>query len=153
MAVERTLSIIKPDAVAKNVIGEIYTRFERAGLKIVAAKMTWLARPDAEGFYAVHRERPFFKDLVEFMTSGPAALAAFFAERGEKPFRARQTLRWIHHRLAARVDAMTDLAGATRNALARDAEIRTPAVVRDTVASDGTRKWLLDVGSANAIET
>jgi len=74
MAVERTLSIIKPDAVAKNVIGEIYSRFERAGLKIVAAKMTWLARPDAEGFYAVHRERPFFDDLVEFMTSGPVMI-------------------------------------------------------------------------------
>jgi nucleoside-diphosphate kinase len=74
MAVERTLSIIKPDAVQKNVIGEIYTRFERAGLKIIAAKMTWLARPDAEGFYAVHRERPFFKDLVEFMTSGPVMI-------------------------------------------------------------------------------
>jgi len=74
MAVERTLSIIKPDAVAKNVIGDIYTRFERAGLKIVAAKMTWLARPDAEGFYAVHRERPFFQGLVEFMTSGPVMI-------------------------------------------------------------------------------
>ena len=74
MAVERTLSIIKPDAVAKNVIGEIYTRFERAGLKIVAAKMTRLARPDAEGFYAVHRERPFFRGLVEFMTSGPVMI-------------------------------------------------------------------------------
>ena len=74
MPVERTLSIIKPDAVAKNVIGEIYTRFERAGLKIVAAKMTRLARPDAEGFYAVHRERPFFRGLVEFMTSGPVMI-------------------------------------------------------------------------------
>ncbi|HEV8257792.1 MAG TPA: nucleoside-diphosphate kinase [Casimicrobiaceae bacterium] len=74
MPVERTLSIIKPDAVARNVIGEIYSRFERAGLKIVAAKMTRLARPDAEGFYAVHRERPFFKDLVEFMTSGPVMI-------------------------------------------------------------------------------
>lgn len=68
---QRTLSIIKPDAVAKNVIGEIYTRFERAGLKIVAAKMVHLSRERAEGFYAVHRERPFFADLVEFMTSGP----------------------------------------------------------------------------------
>src|SRR5438876_2452788 len=91
--------------------------------------------------------------MINLLDFDPAALAAFFAERGEKPFRARQALRWIHHRLAARVEAMTDLAGATRNALAHDAEIRTPAVVRDTVASDGTRKWLLDVGSANAIET
>jgi nucleoside-diphosphate kinase len=80
MAVERTLSIIKPDAVAKNVIGEIYSRFERAGLRIVAARMTWLARPDAEGFYAVHRERPFFKPLVEFMTSGPVMIQVLEGE-------------------------------------------------------------------------
>ena len=74
MAVERTLSIIKPDAVAKNVIGEILARFEKAGLKIVAARMAWLSRAEAEGFYAVHRERPFFRDLVEFMTSGPVMI-------------------------------------------------------------------------------
>ena len=74
MAVERTLSIIKPDAVAKNVIGEIYTRFERAGLRIVAARMKRLSRADAEGFYAVHKGRPFFGDLVEFMTSGPVMI-------------------------------------------------------------------------------
>jgi nucleoside-diphosphate kinase len=74
MGVERTLSIIKPDAVAKDVIGEIYTRFERAGLRIVAARMKQLSRADAEGFYAVHRERPFFRDLVEFMTSGPVMI-------------------------------------------------------------------------------
>jgi nucleoside-diphosphate kinase len=80
MAVERTLSIIKPDAVAKNVIGEIYSRFERAGLRIVAAKMTWLAGPDAEGFYAVHRERPFFGGLVEFMTSGPVMIQVLEGE-------------------------------------------------------------------------
>jgi len=72
--VERTLSIIKPDAVAKNVIGEIYSRFERAGLKIVAARMKLLSRADAEEFYAVHRGRPFFNDLVEFMTSGPVMI-------------------------------------------------------------------------------
>ncbi|MBY6203321.1 nucleoside-diphosphate kinase [Halomonas denitrificans] len=71
---QRTLSIIKPDAVAKNVIGEIYTRFERAGLKVVAARMKHLSRADAEGFYAVHKERPFFNDLVEFMTSGPVMI-------------------------------------------------------------------------------
>jgi|SRR5579885_396109 len=74
MAVERTLSIIKPDAVAKNVIGEIYTRFERAGLRIVAARMKHLTRAEAEGFYAVHRERPFFKALVDFMTTGPVMI-------------------------------------------------------------------------------
>lgn len=71
---QRTLSIIKPDAVAKNVIGEIYSRFEQAGLRIVAAKMKQLSRADAEGFYAVHKERPFFNDLVEFMISGPVMI-------------------------------------------------------------------------------
>ena len=71
MAVERTLSIIKPDAVKKNLVGQILARFERAGLRIVAARMMHLSRAEAEGFYAVHRGRPFFADLVEFMTSGP----------------------------------------------------------------------------------
>jgi len=80
MALERTLSIIKPDAVAKNVIGEIYTRFEKAGLRIVAAKMKQLSRADAEGFYAVHKERPFFKALVDFMISGPVMIQALEGE-------------------------------------------------------------------------
>ena len=71
MAVERTLSIIKPDAVTRNVIGQIYARFEAEGLSIVAARMMQLSKAQAEGFYAVHRERPFFRDLVKFMTSGP----------------------------------------------------------------------------------
>jgi len=74
MAVERTFSIIKPDAVAKNAVGQILARFEGAGLKIIAARMLHLTRKQAEGFYAVHRERPFFKDLVEFMISGPVLL-------------------------------------------------------------------------------
>ena len=74
MSLERTLSIIKPDAVAKNVIGQIYARFEGAGLKIAAAKLVHLSRADAEAFYAVHRARPFFKDLVEFMISGPVMI-------------------------------------------------------------------------------
>ncbi len=80
MAVERTLSIIKPDAVAKNVIGQIYTRFENAGLKIVAARMMQLSRAEAEGFYAVHRARPFFNDLVNFMISGPVMVQALEGE-------------------------------------------------------------------------
>jgi nucleoside-diphosphate kinase len=80
MAVERTLSIIKPDAVAKNVIGEIYSRFEKAGLQIIAAKMTLLSREQAEGFYAVHKERPFFNDLVQFMTSGPVMIQTLEGE-------------------------------------------------------------------------
>ena len=76
MAIERTLSIIKPDAVAKNVIGQIYARFEAAGLKVVAARMAHLSRLEAEQFYAVHKERPFFKDLVDFMISGPVMIQA-----------------------------------------------------------------------------
>ena len=80
MPLERTLSIIKPDAVAKNVIGKIYSRFETNGLKIAAAKMVHLSRQEAEGFYAVHRERPFFKDLVEFMISGPVMVQVLEGE-------------------------------------------------------------------------
>ena len=80
MAIEKTISIIKPDAVAKNVIGEIYSRFEKAGLKIVAAKMKQLSKEDAEGFYAVHKERPFFGDLVAFMTSGPVMIQVLEGE-------------------------------------------------------------------------
>ena len=76
MSVELTLSIIKPDAVAKHVIGQIYTRFEQAGLHVVAAKMRHLSRAEAEGFYAVHKERPFFNDLVAFMISGPVMIQA-----------------------------------------------------------------------------
>lgn len=80
MAIERTLSIIKPDAVAKNVIGQIYSRFEGAGLKIIAARMMQLSRAEAQGFYAVHRERPFFNDLVDFMISGPVIVQALEGE-------------------------------------------------------------------------
>ena len=80
MAVERTLSIIKPDAVAKNDIGQINTRFESNGLKIVASKMKWLSRQEAEAFYAVHKERPFFKDLVDFMVSGPVQVQVLEGE-------------------------------------------------------------------------
>ena len=80
MAIERTLSSIKPDAVAKNVIGQIYSRLESNNLKIVASKMKWLSRQEAEAFYAVHRERPFFKDLVDFMVSGPVQIQVLEGE-------------------------------------------------------------------------
>ncbi len=80
MSQERTLSIIKPDAVAKNVIGQIYSRFEGAGLKVIAAQMKHLSRGEAEAFYAVHRERPFFKDLVDFMVSGPVMIQVLQGE-------------------------------------------------------------------------
>ena len=80
MAVQRTLSIIKPDAVAKNVIGQIYARFEGAGLKVIAARMAHLSRQDAEGFYAVHKGRPFFNDLVSFMISGPVMIQVLEGE-------------------------------------------------------------------------
>lgn len=80
MAVQRTFSIIKPDAVAKNVIGQIYSRFEGAGLKVIAARMVHLSRAEAEGFYAVHKARPFFKDLVDFMISGPVMVQVLEGE-------------------------------------------------------------------------
>ncbi len=80
MAIERTISIVKPDAVGKNIIGKIYDRFESQGLKIVAAKMKHLTRAEAEGFYAVHKERPFFNDLVAFMTSGPVMIQVLEGE-------------------------------------------------------------------------
>jgi nucleoside-diphosphate kinase len=80
MAIEQTLSIIKPDAVEKNVIGKIYSRFEDNGLKIIKAKMAQLSKAEAEGFYAVHKERPFFNDLVSFMTSGPVMIQALEGE-------------------------------------------------------------------------
>ncbi len=89
MPIERTLSIIKPDAVAKNVIGEIYSRFEQAGLKIIAAQMQHLTREQAAGFYAVHKERPFYQDLVDYMTSGPVMIQVL---EGEDAIRVNRDL-------------------------------------------------------------
>ncbi len=80
MSIERTLSIVKPDGVGRNLIGEVYRRFEQAGLRVVAARMMQLSQTEAEGFYAVHRERPFFKDLVRFMTSGPVMVQVLEGE-------------------------------------------------------------------------
>ncbi|MGI9276938.1 MAG: nucleoside-diphosphate kinase [Endozoicomonas sp.] len=104
MAVERTLSIIKPDAVGKNVIGKIYSRFEKAGLKVVGARMLHLSQEKAEGFYAEHSERPFFKDLVAFMTSGPVVVSVLEGENAV-----------AHHR---------ELMGATNPAEAAEGTIR-----------------------------
>ena len=84
MGVERTLSIVKPDGVAKNLIGEVYRRFEKAGLKIIGAKMLKLRTDQAEGFYAVHRERPFYKDLVKYMSSGPVVVQVLEGENAVK---------------------------------------------------------------------
>ncbi|HEY5367247.1 MAG TPA: nucleoside-diphosphate kinase [Casimicrobiaceae bacterium] len=108
MAVERTLSIIKPDAVSKNVIGEIYSRFEKAGLKIVAARMTQLSRADAEGFYAVHRERPFFRDLCDFMISGPVMIQVL--EGGDAIARNRELMGATDPRKAAAGSIRADFA-------------------------------------------
>jgi len=80
MALERTFSIVKPDGVARNLIGEIYSRFEKAGLRVVASRMLQMSQTEAEGFYAVHRERPFFKDLVRYMTSGPVVVQVLEGE-------------------------------------------------------------------------
>jgi 23S rRNA (adenine2503-C2)-methyltransferase len=91
--------------------------------------------------------------MINLLDFDQSAMSAFFAERGDKPFRAKQALRWIHHALADRVESMTDLAKTTREALMIDAEIRAPLVVRDSLASDGTRKWLLDVGGGNAVDS
>src|SRR3954469_9244934 len=90
--------------------------------------------------------------MIELKNLDPASLEAFFAERGEKPFRARQVLRWVHQRFAAGVDEMSDLSKPLREALAEVAAVKAPTVIRDTTASDGTRKWLLDAGNGNAVE-
>ncbi|MCS4503830.1 nucleoside-diphosphate kinase [Arhodomonas aquaeolei] len=113
MAVERTLSIVKPDAVAKNAIGEIYSRFEKAGLQIVGAKMLHLSREQAEGFYAVHRERPFFDALVSFMTSGPVMVQVLEGDDAIRKNReimgatnpAEAAAGTIRHDLAETIDA------------------------------------------------
>ena len=108
MALERTLSIIKPDAVAKNVIGQIYTRFENAGLKIVAAKMAQLTKAEAEGFYAVHKERPFFNDLVKFMISGPVMIQALEGENAV--LKNRELMGATNHKEAAAGTIRADFA-------------------------------------------
>src|SRR5215813_12204991 len=110
MAVERTLSIIKPDAVAKNVIGEIYSRFEKNGLKIVAAKMAQLSREQAEGFYAVHKARPFFNDLVKFMISGPVMIQVL--EGDNAVMKNRELMGATNPKKAAKGTIRADLAAS-----------------------------------------
>jgi nucleoside-diphosphate kinase len=108
MALERTLSIIKPDAVAKNVIGQIYARFERAGLKVVAAKMVHLSRLEAQAFYAVHKDRPFFNDLVEFMISGPVMVQVLEGEAAIA--KNRELMGATDHKKAAKGTIRADFA-------------------------------------------
>jgi len=128
MAIERTLSIIKPDAVAKNVIGEIYTRFEKAGLKIVAARMMHLSQAQAEGFYAEHKERGFFKDLVAFMTSGPVIVQALEGENAIA----------LHRELMGATDPKKAAAGTVRADFA--ASIDENAVHGSDSAASATRE-------------
>ena len=241
MAIERTLSIVKPDGVQKNLIGEVYRRFEQAGLRIVAARMMQLSQAQAEGFYAVHRERPFYRDLVRYMTSGPVIvqvlegenaierhreimgatdpkkaakgtiradlaaasrrtwctaptvrippgtrshfisaratsapesaeqrmsepvvnllglprreLEAFFVSVGEKPFRARQLMKWLYGHGVLDPAQMTDLGVALRQELAARGLMRLPAITAVQESADGTVKWSLDAGAGQAIET
>jgi len=116
MAIERTFSIIKPDAVARNVIGEIYARFEKAGLRIVAARMLHLTRAQTEGFYAVHKDRPFFGELVEFMTSGPVMVQVLEGENAVA--RNREVMGATNPRDAAPGTIRADFADAiTENAV------------------------------------
>jgi nucleoside-diphosphate kinase len=110
MAVERTLSIIKPDAVKKNVIGQILARFEAGGLRVVAARMMHLSRAEAEGFYAVHRQRPFFRDLVEFMTSGPVLVQVLEGENAIA--RNRELMGATDPKKAAKGTIRADFAGS-----------------------------------------
>src|SRR5437016_3513544 len=131
MAVERTLSIIKPDAVKKNAIGRILARFEAAGLKIIAARMMLLSRAQAEGFYAVHRERPFFRDLVKFMTSGPVLVQVLEGDNA--------------------IAKNRELMGATDPKKAAKGTIRADFAA-SLPAEDGPRQWLLKVDGSNAVE-
>ncbi|MHB8722803.1 MAG: nucleoside-diphosphate kinase [Steroidobacteraceae bacterium] len=108
MPIERTLSIVKPDGVGRNLIGDVYRRFEQAGLRVVAARMTHLSQAEAEGFYAVHRERPFFKDLVRFMTSGPVMVQVLEGESAIA--RTREVMGATDPKKAAKGTIRADLA-------------------------------------------
>jgi nucleoside-diphosphate kinase len=110
MPIERTLSIVKPDGVGRNLIGEVLNRFEKAGLKVIAARMTHLSQKEAEGFYAVHRERPFFKDLVKFMTSGPVLVQVLEGE--DAIARNREVMGATDPKKAAKGTIRADLASS-----------------------------------------
>jgi len=134
MAVERTLSIIKPDAVKKNVIGKVLARFEEAGLKIIAARMMHLSRTEAEGFYAVHRERPFFKDLVDFMISGPVLVQVLEGENAIAKNRDLMGQPTRRRRRAARSARISRSRSTPTRCTARTAP-RTPAPKLPTSSS------------------
>src|SRR3569833_1538653 len=169
MATERTLSIIKPDGVAKNVIGEIYSRFEKAGLRIVAARMVHLSKEQAQAFYAVHKERPFYNDLVKFMTSGPVMVQVLEGDNAVAKHRdimgatnpknaAPGTIRAdfadsVEENAVHDSDATTNRSKALRTRLQDSAEIRLPEVVTEQASRDGTRKWLIKVDGGNSVET
>jgi len=130
MALERTLSIIKPDAVAKNVIGKIYSRFETNGLKIVAARMALLSRSEAEGFYAVHRERPFFRDLVRYMTSGPVIVQVLEGDNAVE--RHREIMGATDPKKAAKGTIRADLAASIEENICHGSD--APDTARQEIA-------------------
>ena len=130
MAIERTLSIVKPDGVQKNLIGEVYRRFEQAGLRIVAARMMQLTRPQAEGFYAVHRERPFYQDLVRYMTSGPVMVQVLEGENAVE--RNRDIMGATDPKKAARGTIRADFAASIEENVAHGSD--GPDTARQEIA-------------------
>ena len=140
MAIQRTLSIIKPDAVAKNVIGQIIARFENAGLKVVAGRLVHLSAAEAGQFYAVHKERPFFKDLVEFMTSGPVFVQVLEGE--DAIAKNRDLMGATDPKKAARLLVSSRLAGCSRKTVANVKRATTNKTMVRTRLPNSIRPWM-----------
>src|SRR6202021_1053087 len=156
MSIERTLSIVKPDGVGRNLIGEVYRRFEQVGLRVVAARIMQLSQAEAEGFYAVHRERPFFKDLVKFMTSGPVMVQVLEGEGAIA--KNREVMGATDPKKAAPGTIRADLARSIEEHAGHGsgppegATVAVPEIVEEQRSTDGTRKWMLRMDRVQGIE-